>query len=594
MPNTVAADVASSYDSAPTSRQDDEIDQDLQQFFDLQAAAQTPIDVLMETPIDIGSLNKISPPNIPDPTIPVESPDILGQLIGGESALIKPKQVNHLKLQDWNAIGAMQAVMNLEMPPVSDAKLVDSVFFRPPLVTDDMRDEKELSVLSISADIRVKDLARDYLGEPEDPHSENQSVISDLLPPIPEDAHHMNDEDLLPIPENEHCRNDEILDVDTLPDEVEYVSSQLLSDEMKIRNVTGASDEDLQESQPYADLLPRPERKAKSPIEVLEYEAGVQIMQSLDEPPMNSNKRIINPQPFSVQRSLQDFLFHRGQRTVPAQDIGDDDVVAVEQVGQAENASHSSPAPAVQPSFEPPFFDPAVAAKHVYIAGRSLLANRELLRALECDYGVTVVERDLECYRPSISQNGSYREVDLILDERTCVIYYPLSNIALLSPRPVKNVADATKSVEKLSEIDLGNLLLRSVLRYSRIILVLEGVVNPPLPLLSPPVVRAWNALAGFSAILKDVFGVEGVRMELSVSARQSAWIARNAADKIAAMYAEPNVSIHSRPWPSKEAYENRSWLALQETPVGTMSSVFNFPPESTHDFISCSKSGFY
>lgn len=47
-------------------------------------------------------------------------------------------------------------------------------------------------------------------------------------------------------------------------------------------------------------------------------------------------------------------------------------------------------------------FDATTATRHLYIAGQRVLSNRGLVRALEKDYCVDLVERDFEFRRVSI------------------------------------------------------------------------------------------------------------------------------------------------------------------------------------------------
>ncbi|TPX66036.1 hypothetical protein SpCBS45565_g04702 [Spizellomyces sp. 'palustris'] len=279
-------------------------------------------------------------------------------------------------------------------------------------------------------------------------------------------------------------------------------------------------------------------------------------------------------QPFSVQSCLDEFMMLRNRQPAPSKP-------KPSQKAEKGTTTDSMPKPELAPpltmpkitTWTIPAFDISSATRHVYIAGQRLLTNRALVRALENEFAVDLMERDLEFRGAGRGPNPVSRDVDLILDERTCVIYYPLNHLPLITTT-LPPTAQGTALLTYLAKTDLGHLLLKSILRYSRIYVILEKEQSSTY-VFTPPVVKGWNVLCGFCACLEGMGEV--VRCCVSMNTRESAWIARNIGDTIAKSFLVPNVTTRPRCWSSKTVYETRTWLAKEESAQERFLS--SFPP---------------
>ncbi|KNC97347.1 uncharacterized protein SPPG_07275 [Spizellomyces punctatus DAOM BR117] len=279
-------------------------------------------------------------------------------------------------------------------------------------------------------------------------------------------------------------------------------------------------------------------------------------------------------QPFSVQSCLDEFMMLRSRQPVPSKPKLSQKAERGTRIDTVPKAQLAPPLTMPKSAtWTIPAFDTSTATRHVYIAGQRLLTNRALVRALENEFAVDLLERDLDFRGAGRGPNPVNRDVDLILDERTCVIYYPLNHLPLITTT-LPSTAQGTALLTHLSKTDLGHLLLKSILHYSRIYVVLEKEPSSTY-VFTPPVVKGWNVLCGFCACLEGMGEV--VRCCISMNTRESAWIARNIGDTIANSYLVPNVTTMPRSWSSKTAYETRTWLAKEESAQERFLS--SFPP---------------
>ncbi|KAI8914900.1 hypothetical protein DFJ77DRAFT_39321 [Powellomyces hirtus] len=136
-------------------------------------------------------------------------------------------------------------------------------------------------------------------------------------------------------------------------------------------------------------------------------DAGAEAQVDMDGPEYGLG--VVN-KPFSVRASLDQFLRLRGKENM----LDPVDPVAPPRpprVLMERDEAPNSPQPATptplttayqqhQPrAFELPPFDRAAASRHTYIASQRVLNRRDLVRALEHDFNVDLIERDLD-HRP--------------------------------------------------------------------------------------------------------------------------------------------------------------------------------------------------
>ncbi|KAI8825968.1 uncharacterized protein EV422DRAFT_616986 [Fimicolochytrium jonesii] len=288
---------------------------------------------------------------------------------------------------------------------------------------------------------------------------------------------------------------------------------------------------------------------------------------AMDDPAQNLEEVLAKyRKPFSVRSSLDQFLTLRGRP--PAVVTGIVERVGAQADKAAENRTPTSemfPTPTAVKFALPPF-DSESATRHTYIAGERILKNKDLVRAFEKTYAVDLIERDLECASEDAAP-GARLEADLIIDERTCVIFYPLPHLPLttthLPTTPTPHTSPLT-ALGTLGTTELGSLLLRCILRFTRVHLVLEAGPQTGAYMLTPPVVNALQWVGAFAASCRNW---AEVRWVVSLGAEESAWIARNIGDTIAESYdTPPNSSTTPKAWLSRPAYETRTWLSHEES----------------------------
>ncbi|RHZ88713.1 hypothetical protein Glove_21g226 [Diversispora epigaea] len=192
---------------------------------------------------------------------------------------------------------------------------------------------------------------------------------------------------------------------------------------------------------------------------------------------------------------------------------------------------------------------------HKYIISARMLVNRKFLIALRGDdCKVELIERDFEFMRPFLldSESETFNvECDLIIDENTGIIYYPLNLIS-----------------QEHSVHDIAQTLVRLHQKYSRIFLIFENytwnhrrmISNDILPYAyTMPVLKA---LAELQVVLKYMSC--GTHIMFSPCEEISARLARMVGD-ICATNCEDD-SIKNNGWKNKQQWEDREWMTMEES----------------------------
>ncbi|KAI9002729.1 hypothetical protein BC832DRAFT_106184 [Gaertneriomyces semiglobifer] len=231
--------------------------------------------------------------------------------------------------------------------------------------------------------------------------------------------------------------------------------------------------------------------------------------------------------------------------------------------------------PPAPPQFSVPEFAADESPRFTYIVNSHLLTRKSLVRCLERDYCIDLIERDMASHRQG---HSSHRDADLIIDERTCMIYYPLSLVALNGTNAVptatlKSTRRFQEEIDKASKTELGNLLLRLGLKFENLYLVFEpnetrsiqggGTRLSSYPL-APPTVNALTRMYAFAELLKSTVGTT-VHILFSHSVKHSAWITRRVGEGISQQMDLPSETV-MRPWPSSQAWRTRNWITQEES----------------------------
>ncbi|CAG8524638.1 13568_t:CDS:10 [Racocetra fulgida] len=205
---------------------------------------------------------------------------------------------------------------------------------------------------------------------------------------------------------------------------------------------------------------------------------------------------------------------------------------------------------------------------HKYIVSARLLANRGLLLNLKGIYcKVEVFERDFEYLRPLLPNDEletSYIDCDLIIDERTGIIYYPLNLIS-----------------QEQSVPTIARTIIRLAQKYSSLYVILETYT--------------WNNRATHDndaecilpysytlPVLKAVAGLQAVLTRYSCDAHivfssceeMSARLARLIGDLCASKCEEERGQ-------DRQQWESRDWMTMEETLSGNSEQLLtNDEPE--------------
>ncbi|CAG8475326.1 13044_t:CDS:10 [Cetraspora pellucida] len=196
---------------------------------------------------------------------------------------------------------------------------------------------------------------------------------------------------------------------------------------------------------------------------------------------------------------------------------------------------------------------PMPVVTHKYIVSARLLANRGLLSALKGIYcKVEIFERDFEYLRPLLPDDESetlYIDCDLIIDERTGIIYYPLNLISQEQSVPI-----------------IARTIIRLAQKYSSLYVILETYT--------------WNNKATNDSdaecilpysytlpVLKAVAGLQAILTRYSCDAHiifssceeMSARLARLIGDLCASKCEEERGK-------DRQQWESRDWMTMEES----------------------------
>ncbi|KAJ3164341.1 hypothetical protein HDU88_005439 [Geranomyces variabilis] len=153
------------------------------------------------------------------------------------------------------------------------------------------------------------------------------------------------------------------------------------------------------------------------------------------------------------------------------------------------------------------------------VAGPALMTRGELVRCLERDYAVDLVEWDsvagVESQCPT--------DADLVVDGHTAIIYQPLDYMSTLAPS-----ATAPPTLKTLLHTALGRAVLCCSLTYPRVrIVLIDDNDNRMTTKVFPPVtVRGLRAITALASVVGALGEVE-VRWCVVAGVDGAAWVAR-------------------------------------------------------------------
>ncbi|KAI8589566.1 hypothetical protein BDZ88DRAFT_417965 [Geranomyces variabilis] len=153
------------------------------------------------------------------------------------------------------------------------------------------------------------------------------------------------------------------------------------------------------------------------------------------------------------------------------------------------------------------------------VAGPALMTRGELVRCLERDYAVDLVEWDsvagVETQCPT--------DADLVVDGHTAIIYQPLNYVSTLAPS-----ATAPPTLTTLFHTALGRAVLCCSLTYPRVrIVLIDDDDNRTTTKVFPPVtVRGLRAVTALASVVGALGEVE-VRWCMVAGVDGAAWVAR-------------------------------------------------------------------
>ncbi|KAJ3088022.1 hypothetical protein HK102_009756 [Quaeritorhiza haematococci] len=233
--------------------------------------------------------------------------------------------------------------------------------------------------------------------------------------------------------------------------------------------------------------------------------------------------------PFSTRGSIDQFLMLRG-RGVSVQVHRERLVQSKHSTRLTHPPESSMPFPPIPPQQSPastkatvlpdtPIVLPTLdtSTRHTYIARSQLFtSSRAMVRALEEDCNVALIERDMEYLMSKTKHSSSAsmcpRDADLIIDERTCIIFYPvemLSQRASFSRKNVRQGFDIAPEVSQfMQNTELARLLLKLSCKYELVYIVLESARRQPSKTFqpyafTPPTIRGLQLLHAFLAVLE-------------------------------------------------------------------------------------------
>ncbi|CAG8486336.1 16609_t:CDS:10 [Funneliformis caledonium] len=196
-----------------------------------------------------------------------------------------------------------------------------------------------------------------------------------------------------------------------------------------------------------------------------------------------------------------------------------------------------------------------------YIASARILPNRGLLTALKSrDCKVELIERDFEYMRPFLSERESdaiHVDVDIIIDERTGAIFYPLNKLA-----QGQTVSKLVQTVNRLR------------LKYTNLYLILEAYTwkNRPASKNTEHTITAYpftlptlRAISELQSILM-CSNCDDVQVMFSLCEEMSAKLLRMIGNRCAMQCDE--LGINKRGWKDHKQWESRDWMAMEESLV--------------------------
>ncbi|KAJ3019809.1 hypothetical protein HKX48_001736 [Thoreauomyces humboldtii] len=178
--------------------------------------------------------------------------------------------------------------------------------------------------------------------------------------------------------------------------------------------------------------------------------------------------------------------------------------------------------------------------------------------------------------RQSAEQVIPRLDVDIIVDEQSAIILYPLSRLVTLlnvSSVPTDTLSTAAicshiASIAHMARTELGCLIFRSVAKYRRILIILETDETGRTHPFTPPIVRAMEGLAATAAHVSQWASISWV---VTKGTPHAAWVIRKLGDSICSALDNPETAkcatgTYSRAWTSSSAWLNRAWITPEES----------------------------
>ncbi|KAI8614027.1 hypothetical protein BC830DRAFT_1129407 [Chytriomyces sp. MP71] len=209
--------------------------------------------------------------------------------------------------------------------------------------------------------------------------------------------------------------------------------------------------------------------------------------------------------------------------------------------------------------------------RHTYIVGSRVVQNPRLLSLLE-ELRVDVIERVSRFELAGDGISGLPQDFDVILDEKTCIIFCPAILLFQQIDIPQHNNA---------SQQSLHSTLMKLQLKFRDITVIVDmssPISNRIAYHLSPAMAIAVNEW------FFELKGLAGVNAKLvwSQNIDETARIVRELGDDVActieaslAAKGLSNIDL-PKPWATKEVWEFREWLTAEESAVECLPSRIN------------------
>ncbi|ORX89275.1 hypothetical protein K493DRAFT_305893 [Basidiobolus meristosporus CBS 931.73] len=211
-----------------------------------------------------------------------------------------------------------------------------------------------------------------------------------------------------------------------------------------------------------------------------------------------------------------------------------------------------------------------------YISDIKIMYNHEVVKYLTTECKIELLERDLGSLMlpsESVEVPSPYFEVDLILDEVTAIVYYPLIK---LSQKSTQATGETSKAITMFTQA-----LISMRHKYENVWIILEGYVKTKhsyndylgFDPFAPYIQEAVTELHAFAACAQIAIDVN-IQIVYSFSPQDSARLARTIGDITLANVPPSKPSRKhqvSDGWQLKEGWLSREWLFEEESTVNSI-----------------------